>query len=160
IGAKPSTGLPAAARAARHGLLADAARALGAQVLLMAHTADDVAEARAMRAAGATTPEPREWAPSPAWPPGRGSFLLRPLLGVGPAAIRDWLRARGEPWTEDRANADPRYARARVRQAGVAPVEPAAEPPPLDGADADGFGVVTLARDAPVELVAIACVCA
>ena len=81
-GEKPATGLAAAARTARHGLLADAARAAGARVVLMGHTADDILEARLMRARGSTTPEPREWSPSPAWPEGRGVFLLRPLLGL------------------------------------------------------------------------------
>jgi tRNA(Ile)-lysidine synthase len=65
-----------------------------------------------MRAGGATTPEPREWAPSPAWPQGRGVFLLRPLLGLRRAALRDELAARGEAWIDDPANDDPRFARA------------------------------------------------
>jgi len=114
-GDKPAAGLPAAARAARHALLADLARAAGAGVILMGHTADDLLEAAAMRAAGATTPDPRPWSPSPAWPQGRGVFLLRPLLGVRRAALRAWLAARGETWIEDPANADPRFARARAR---------------------------------------------
>ncbi len=112
---KPQQGLPAAARAARHRLLADAARKHGAGVLLMGHTADDVLEARLMRREGSSTPEPAEWAPSPAWPQGRGLFLLRPLLAVRRAAIRQRLQARGESWIEDPANADPRFARSRVR---------------------------------------------
>ena len=116
-GPKPETGLPAAARAARHRLLAEAAQSLGAQVLLIGHTADDVLEARAMRADGATTPEPREWSPSPAWPEGRGLLLLRPLLGLRRAVLRDWLEARGAAWIEDPANRDPRFARARARAA-------------------------------------------
>jgi tRNA(Ile)-lysidine synthase len=116
-GDKPTTGLPAAARAARHRLLADAARTAGARVILLGHTADDVLEARRMRAEGATTPEPREWTPSPAWPQGRGLFLLRPLLTTRRAAIRDWLTARGEAWIEDPANADLAYARPRARRA-------------------------------------------
>lgn len=116
-GPKPLRGLPAAARAARHALIAEAAREAGARIILMGHTADDVSEARIMRAAGATTPEPRTWSPSPAWPEGRGIFLLRPLLGLRRAAIRTWLAALGESWIEDPANADQRYARPRARAA-------------------------------------------
>ncbi len=115
-GPKPTSGLPAAARAARHALLADAAREAGASVILMGHTADDVAEAAAMRAEGSTVSAPAEWAPSPAWPEGRGVFLLRPMLGLARAEIRAWLRERGETWIDDPANADPRFARARARK--------------------------------------------
>ena len=114
-GAKPATGLPAAARGARHALLADAARDAGARVILLGHTADDLIEAAAMRAEGSTVSDPAEWAPSPAWPEGRGVFLLRPMLGVRRAEIRDWLRARGETWIDDPANEDLRFARARAR---------------------------------------------
>jgi len=114
-GAKPATGLPAAARAARHALLADAARDAGARVILLGHTADDLIEAAAMRAEGSTVSDPAEWAPSPAWPEGRGVFLLRPMLSVRRGEIRDWLRARGESWIDDPANEDQRFARARAR---------------------------------------------
>ncbi len=118
-GDKPLTGLPAAARAARHALLADAARGAGASVILMGHTADDLAESAAMRAAGATTPDAREWSPAPVWPQGRGVFLLRPLLDQRRAALRAWLAAQGETWIEDPANSDLRFARARARAAGA-----------------------------------------
>ncbi|MDP2213382.1 tRNA lysidine(34) synthetase TilS [Phenylobacterium sp.] len=114
-GARPATGLPAAARAARHALLAEAARDSGARVILLGHTADDRIEAAAMRAEGSTVSDPAEWAPSPAWPQGRGVFLLRPMLGVRRAEIRDWLRERGETWIDDPANEDERFARARAR---------------------------------------------
>lgn len=124
-GAKPATGLPAAARAARHRLLAEAAREAGAAVLLMGHTADDILEAGAMRMAGATTPDPREWTPSPAWPEGRGLFLLRPLLDVRRAQIRSWLMAKDERWIDDPANVDARYARARARALSPSRTEPA-----------------------------------
>jgi tRNA(Ile)-lysidine synthase len=110
-----SGGLPAAARAARHALLAEASRAAGAHVLLMGHTADDLAESAAMRAAGSTVPDARLWSPSPAWPQGRDLFLLRPLLGERRQALRDWLVQAGEGWIEDPANADLRFARARAR---------------------------------------------
>jgi tRNA(Ile)-lysidine synthase len=132
-GPKPATGLPAAARGARHALLADLARRQGAGVILMGHTADDALEAAAMRAAGSTTPSPREWGPSPAWPEGRGVFILRPLLACRRADLRAWLTARGETWIEDPANTDPRYARARAR-AGLE----GALPSPLRGRAGDG----------------------
>jgi tRNA(Ile)-lysidine synthase len=116
-GDKPAAGLPAAARAARHALLADAARAAGASVLLLGHTADDLTESAAMRAEGSTVPDAREWGPSPVWPQGRDVFLLRPLLGVSRMALRDYLRDAGETWIDDPANEDMRFARARARQA-------------------------------------------
>jgi len=117
-GPKPASGLPAAARAARHRLLAEAARAAGARVLLTGHTLADVAEGELMRQADAPTLGAlTEWAPSPAWPEGRGLFLLRPLLEIGRAELRAWLSARGLAWIEDPANTDPRFARARARAA-------------------------------------------
>jgi len=128
-GPKPASGLSAAARDARHRLLAEAAREAGARVILMGHTASDLAEAAAMRAEGSTTPDPREWAPSPAWPEGRGLFLLRPLLGATREEIRGWLRGRGETWIEDPANSDTASVRARVRAAGAAAPEAGAPPP-------------------------------
>lgn len=133
-GPHPSSGLPAAARRARHALLAEAARAAGARVILMGHTADDVAEAARMRRSGSTTPSPREWGPSPAWPEGRGVFLLRPLLGVCRAELRVWLAARSETWIDDPANADPRFARSRAR-AGLAMAEDPAPPHPVAPGD-------------------------
>lgn len=165
-GDKPAHGLPAAARAARHRLLADAARAIGARVVLMGHTASDLAEAAAMRAEGSTTPSPREWSPSPAWPEGRGVFLLRPMLGATRAEVREWLTARGESWIDDPANDDPRFARARAR---LADPDAAAPPAPLPAAMAalaadahvDAAGVVALPRSGlPARLVAAAALCA
>jgi len=114
-GEKPVAGLAAAARAARHRLIAEAARVAGAHVVLMGHTADDLAEARVMRATDGVPSDPKTWSPSPAWPEGRGIFILRPLLGVRRAAIRAALAEAGETWIEDPANSDPRHARARAR---------------------------------------------
>lgn len=165
-GDKPASGVPAAARLARHRLLADAARRLGARVVLLGHTASDLAEAAAMRAEGSTTPSPREWAPSPVWPEGRGVFLLRPMLGCSRAQIRHWLAAEGETWIDDPSNDDLRFARARARAA--APGDAAApEPPPPEFAEltaraqVDAAGVVMLPRSGlPARLAAAAALCA
>ncbi len=121
-GDKPVTGLPAAARRARHALLADAARDAGARVILMGHTADDLLEAALMRETGSTVPDPTEWAPSPVWPQGRDVFVLRPLLGVSRADLRTWLRELGQSWLEDPANENPTYARARARASLSSPL--------------------------------------
>lgn len=167
-GDKPTTGLPAAARAARHRLIANAARAAGAKVVLMGHTASDRLEAAAMRQAGATTPSPREWGPSPAWPEGRDLFLLRPLLTRTRADIRAWLTARNETWIEDPANDDTRFARARAR-AGLTGKEGDDLTAPRDlahlaRATADLAGGLVVPRDAlreaPQAFVAAACLCA
>ena len=114
-GAKPRTGMAAAARTARHSLVAEAARAAGADVVLMGHTQDDCLEAAAMRAQGTRISAPSVFAPSPVWPAGRGIFLLRPLLQVRRTAIRDALTHAGEHWIEDPANVDMRQPRARAR---------------------------------------------
>jgi len=120
VGAKPASGLSAAARSARHALLADAARAAGVRVLCLAHTRDDVAEAAWMRGQGSNVSAPVEWAPSPVWPQGRGVFLFRPLLDQGRDGLRQYLRARGIGWIDDPANANPASLRARARQADKA----------------------------------------
>ena len=114
-GDKPLTGISAAARIARHQLLANAARALGAKVVLLGHTADDCAEAEVMRQTGSSTPDPTEWTPSPVWPEGRDLFLLRPMLDIRRSALRQFLVARGEAWIEDPANENLKFARSRAR---------------------------------------------
>ena len=114
-GVKPLTGLAAAAREARHRLIADAARQAGVRALVIGHTADDQIEAELMRATGHRMGDLRAWSPSPVWPQGRGLFHLRPLLGLRRAAIRERLAAEGETWIEDPMNQDLRSPRARAR---------------------------------------------
>lgn len=119
---KPSTGLTAAARAARHALIAGVAHEIGARIVLTGHTADDVAEGDWMRArpvgeGGAILGRLREWTPSPVWPEGRDLMLMRPLLGERREALRDLLKARGLDWIEDPANLDLRFGRSRARKA-------------------------------------------
>lgn len=142
-GEKPATGLTAAARSARHRLIAEAARSEGAKVVLLAHTADDILESDWMRshpveAGGSTLGRLREWSPSPVWPEGRGLMLLRPLLNERREALRDLLRNRGLVWIEDPANADARFGRSRARQAlATGEGAPDGEPshPPADLGD-------------------------
>ena len=160
MGPKPQAGLQAAARRARHALLAEAARQAGASVLLLGHTRDDGREALWMRGRGSSVGLPREWAPSPVWPEGRGVFLLRPLLALGRAELRDLLAPSGLDWIEDPANDDGRFLRTLARRSVSGP-PPEAEPPesvPAFGADA--AGMVSLPREAGRRLLAMACVSA
>jgi len=102
-------GPEAAARAARYAALRRAAGACGAAAVLLAHTMDDQAETVLLglaRGSGAR---------SLAGMPERTGPFLRPLLGIGRATTRAACAAQGlEPW-DDPQNADPAFARARVR---------------------------------------------
>ncbi|MFN3779147.1 MAG: tRNA lysidine(34) synthetase TilS [Brevundimonas aurantiaca] len=168
-GDKPTAGLTAAARGARHRLIAEAARAAGARVVLMAHTADDAAEADLMRAEGSTLGRVREWAPSPVWPEGRGLMLLRPLLGERRETLRAWLRDQGADWIEDPANADPRFGRSRARrrladrslQDAVPPPElpPAIRTEAAVGVHFSAEGLAQTRRDIDARALATALVC-
>lgn len=117
-----------------------------------------------MRARGTPIGRLRPASPSPAWPEGRGLLTLRPLLEERRAELRALLAARGLTWIEDPANADPRFARARARQAlagaSVAPVRPT---PVLDWRAPDqplgAHGVLSLPREAPRAAFAAAAAC-
>jgi tRNA(Ile)-lysidine synthase len=106
-------GPEAAARAARYEALLTAARRHAAAGVLLGHTRDDQAETVLLalaRGAGprglAGMPECREVAGVP---------LLRPLLDVTREETRKACAALGlTPW-DDPHNADPAYARSRVR---------------------------------------------
>jgi tRNA(Ile)-lysidine synthase len=109
--------LEAAARRARYAALGALAERLGAAALLTGHSADDQAETLwlwLLRGTG-----PAGLAPLPASRPirpGAALLVLRPLLGFGREALRDYLRARAIPWLEDPSNADLSLRRNRVRQ--------------------------------------------
>lgn len=129
-GPKPDHGLSAAARLARHRLLADAARAAGARVIVTGHTGDDALENAAMGLGPL-----HEWSPSPVWPQGRGLGLFRPLLNCRRQAIRDALRASGWTWVDDPANANLAHPRIRARH-GITPADEPPSPPDLAAAAA------------------------
>jgi tRNA(Ile)-lysidine synthase len=112
-GAKPKTGLPAAARAARYRLLAEAARANGATHILTAHTRDDQAETLLMRmlrgsgiaglAAMARQSE-RD-----------GVWLARPFLHVSKSQLVATLEKAKIAFADDPTNRDPHFTRPRLR---------------------------------------------
>jgi tRNA(Ile)-lysidine synthase len=116
-GAKPATGIEAAARDARYRLLAALAHRLGAEAITTAHTLDDQAETVLMRLAAGSGPaglagmRPRDAR--------HGVVLLRPFLGVRKARLTATLAREGIGWVEDPMNADPGFARPRLRAAGA-----------------------------------------
>lgn len=117
-GAKPRSGVPAAARQARYRLLCALAQELAADAIVTGHTADDQTETIAMRAlrtaaddgvglsgmADAVLLDRRYW-------------LLRPLLCCRRADIRAFLDARSIGWIDDPTNSDMAYERPRIRTA-------------------------------------------
>jgi tRNA(Ile)-lysidine synthase len=112
-GPKPRTGLPAAARAARYRLLAQAARASDATHILTAHTRDDQAETLLMRmlrgsgiaglAAMARESE-RD-----------GVVLARPFLDISKSQLIATLRKAKVGFAEDPTNRDTSFTRPRLR---------------------------------------------
>lgn len=107
--------LQAAARAARHGLIADWARRSGLRHVALAHTRDDQAETVLLRLArGSGVDGLSAMAPVRADPP-RDLIWLRPLLDVPRAALRDLLTREGIVWAEDPSNTDPRFDRVKAR---------------------------------------------
>src|SRR6478609_9251520 len=112
-GAKPKTGVPAAAREARYRLLAEVARAGGATHILTAHTRDDQAETLLMRmlrgsgiaglAAMARQSE-RD-----------GVWLARPLLDVPKSQLIASLNKAKIAFADDPTNRDTSYTRPRLR---------------------------------------------
>lgn len=108
IGNVRGTSLEARARKLRY----DRLRAADADVVALAHHADDQAETlllQLMRGAG-----PHGLAAMPAFAPGRPA-LLRPLLGLTRATLAAYAQARRLDWIDDESNAEPRYARNFLR---------------------------------------------
>jgi tRNA(Ile)-lysidine synthase len=112
-GAKPNTGLPAAARAARYRLLTQAARSSGATHILTAHTRDDQAETLLMRmlrgsglvglAAMARESE-RD-----------GVLLARPFLDISKSRLVATLQRAKIGFADDPTNRDISFTRPRLR---------------------------------------------
>ncbi|MBI5876011.1 MAG: tRNA lysidine(34) synthetase TilS [Chloroflexi bacterium] len=105
-----------AARMVRYGFLSQVAEREGAQVVAVAHNADDQVETIVMhflRGAGlAGLRGMPEVASHPLHPPLR---LVRPLLAVPRTAIAAYVQSCGITPREDTTNADTRYLRNRLR---------------------------------------------
>ena len=103
-------GPEAAARAARYAAIDGVLASTGAVAVLLGHTLDDQAETVLLglaRGSGATSLQGMAAISGP---------YLRPLLGIRRAQTRQACRdAELLPWS-DPQNADPRYARVRVRE--------------------------------------------
>jgi len=111
----PGPALQERARAARHEALAQAALAAGRLHVLLGHHAADQSETVQMRAArGARGLEGMS-----AWSARRDILLLRPLLAVQPAVLREFLRENAMEWVEDPSNLSPRFERVRIRTSGT-----------------------------------------
>ncbi|WP_159950872.1 tRNA lysidine(34) synthetase TilS [Rhizobium sp. 18065] len=117
---KPKTGIPAAAREARYGLLAEIARQCDADAIVTGHTRDDQIETVAMRASRANDENLGLAGMAPATLFDRRIWILRPFLDITREAIRDSLRRIGQTWIDDPSNADRTYERVRMRQDNAA----------------------------------------
>ncbi|KJC38562.1 tRNA(Ile)-lysidine synthetase [Bradyrhizobium sp. LTSP849] len=112
-GAKPKTGLPAAARDARYRLLTQAARAIGATHVLTAHTRDDQAETLLMRLlrgsgiAGLSAMARLTMRD--------GIVLARPLLDVPKSQLIATLKRARLGFVDDPTNRDAAFTRPRLR---------------------------------------------
>lgn len=112
------------AREGRHRALHEMAVDAGADLLLLAHHRQDQAETFLLQALRGAGPAGLAGMPKAQWRD--GLCWARPWLDQPRAAIRAYAEQQGLSWIEDPSNADPRYARNRLRQT-LWPAFPAAE---------------------------------
>jgi tRNA(Ile)-lysidine synthase len=120
-GEKPGADVEAAARAARYRLMGDWCRDRGVGFLYVAHTLEDQAETFLLRLArGSGIDGLSAMRGVASYPlPGLAVKLVRPLLRFGRAELRSFLNSRGQGWLDDPMNADPRFARVKLRRAAA-----------------------------------------
>ena len=104
--------LQEAARRLRYDALHRMAVRAGAQHVATAHTLDDQAETVLLRLLRGSGPAGLGGIPERS----RDGVLVRPLLRTSRAEVERFARSRGLAWREDPSNADPRYARSRLRR--------------------------------------------
>jgi tRNA(Ile)-lysidine synthase len=112
-GAKPVSRLQERAREARYRLLIDRAKAIRADAVVTAHHADDQAETvlfRLLRGSGVAGLRGMDSTTAR-----DGMTIARPLIGLKKNDLIAFAEARGAPFVFDPSNADPRFARTRLR---------------------------------------------
>ncbi|CAO3419229.1 tRNA(Ile)-lysidine synthetase (EC 6.3.4.19) [Azospirillum doebereinerae] len=114
-GDKPAGGIQAAARAARHRLLAQSCAEEGILHLALAHHRDDQAETLLLRLARGSGID--GLAGMAAIRAEGAVRIIRPLLDWTHDRLLATCIAAGAGWVEDPSNHNPRYARARLRAA-------------------------------------------
>ncbi|HSM97129.1 MAG TPA: tRNA lysidine(34) synthetase TilS [Rhizomicrobium sp.] len=119
-GAVPRSDIEAEARNARYGLMGEWLVAHKISALYVAHTMEDQAETFLLRLARGSgldglsamrviAPYPMQGFP--------GVMVVRPLLDMARAPLREFLRRKKQGWLEDPMNDDPRFARSKLRAA-------------------------------------------
>jgi tRNA(Ile)-lysidine synthase len=114
VGEKPETGVQAAARKARYGLMAAAMQQDGAELLLTAHHLGDQAETVLMRMAHGSGIEGLRGMDQLSFV--EGCEIYRPLLGVDPELLAEVVEKAGLTPARDASNNDRHYERVRWRQ--------------------------------------------
>lgn len=109
-------GLEAAAREARYGALAEAARATGAAAILTAHHLDDLLETFLLQWIRGAGPDGLTAMSVQGELRRAGSIpLLRPLLHIPRAQIESYIERHALPFLDDPSNADPTLDRNAIR---------------------------------------------
>jgi len=110
-GSRERPTLQEAARRTRYDALSAIAEEHRAERLATAHTLDDQAETVLLRILRGSGPDGLGGIPERS-PDG---FVVRPLLRIAREEILSYAREQGLSWREDPSNADPAFARARLR---------------------------------------------
>jgi tRNA(Ile)-lysidine synthase len=117
-GVTPKSDIEAEARQARYRLMGEWLTANKLTALYVAHTMEDQAETFLLRLArgsgldGLSAMRAVARFPLPGFDALR---VVRPLLEFPRAGLRDYLKSKKQNWLEDPMNADPRFARSKLR---------------------------------------------
>lgn len=109
-------GVQARARVARYGLMADVCKKSAIKHLLVAHNIEDQAETFLMRLAHKSGLDGLSAMARQRALENTDITIVRPLLGIGKARLKETLKLAGQPWIEDPSNRDTKFERVRTRK--------------------------------------------